>query len=66
MNKNVGSLDKTIRLIVGILIIVAGYMNESLLGAIGLIPILTALIGWCPLYTILKIDTRCKNDTCEK
>lgn len=66
MNKNVGSLDKTIRLIVGILIIVAGYMNESLLGAIGLIPILTALIGWCPLYTILKIDTKCKNDTCEK
>ena len=41
-------------------------MNESLLGAIGLIPILTALISWCPLYTILRIDTKCKNDNCEK
>ena len=66
MNKNVGSLDKTIRLIVGILIIVIGILNESLLGAIGLVPIITALIGWCPLYPIFKISTICKNDSCEK
>ncbi|MDZ7817526.1 MAG: DUF2892 domain-containing protein [Aliarcobacter sp.] len=43
MNKNIGSLDKTIRLIVGVLIIVAGFLNDSLWGAIGLIPIITAL-----------------------
>jgi Protein of unknown function (DUF2892) len=66
MNKNVGSLDKTIRLIVGIFIIVAGFLNNSYLGAIGLIPIITALIGWCPLYPIVKINTVCKNDSCEK
>ncbi len=66
MNKNIGSLDKTIRLIIGILIIVVGFVNESLLGAVGLIPILTASVSWCPLYSIIKIDTRCKNDTCEK
>ena len=66
MTKNVGSLDKTIRLIVGIFIIVAGVINESLLGAIGLIPIATALINWCPLYPIFKINTVCKSDSCEK
>ncbi len=66
MTKNVGSLDKTIRLIVGIFIVVAGVLNESYLGAIGLIPIATALIGWCPLYPIFKINTVCKNDSCEK
>lgn len=66
MNKNVGSLDKTIRLIVGIFIIVAGVLNESYLGAIGIIPIGTALIGWCPLYPIFKINTVCKSDSCEK
>ncbi len=66
MNKNVGSIDKTIRLIAGVLIIVAGFLNDSLLGAIGLIPIVTALIGWCPLYPILKISTVCKSDSCEK
>ncbi len=66
MNKNVGSIDKTIRLIAGVLIIVAGFLNDSFLGAIGLIPIVTALIGWCPLYPILKISTVCKSDSCEK
>lgn len=66
MNKNIGSLDKTIRLIVGVLIIGAGFLNDSLWGAIGLIPIITALISWCPLYPILKINTICKNDSCEK
>lgn len=66
MTKNVGGLDKTLRLIVGIIIIVLGFVNDSVWGAIGLIPILTAFLGWCPLYPILKIDTRCENDKCEK
>ena len=66
MNKNIGNADRAIRLIVGVGIIVAGVMNDSLLGAIGLIPILTALISWCPLYPILKISTVCKSDSCEK
>jgi UPF0716 family protein affecting phage T7 exclusion len=66
MNKNIGSLDKTIRLIAGVLIIVAGFLTNSLWGAIGLIPIITALVSWCPLYTILKINTTCTKDSCEK
>ena len=66
MNKNIGSLDKTIRLIVGVLIIVVGFLNDTLWGAIGFIPIITALISWCPFYPLLKINTICKNDSCEK
>ena len=66
MNKNIGNTDRAIRLIVGVGIIVAGVMNNSLLGVIGLIPILTALISWCPLYTIFKINTRCENNSCDK
>lgn len=66
MNKNIGNADRAIRLIVGIAIVVAGIVNESLLGAIGLIPILTALISWCPLYPIFKINTRCKDNSCDK
>lgn len=57
MNKNVGNADKAIRLVIGVGIIVAGVLNESLLGAIGLIPILTGVISWCPLYTIFGINT---------
>ena len=66
MNKNIGSLDKTIRIIVGVLIIVVGVLSGSLLGAIGLIPIITGIIGWCPLYPILKINTICEKDSCNK
>ncbi len=66
MNKNVGSLDKTIRIILGVLIIVVGVLSGSLLGAIGLIPIITGIIGWCPLYPILKINTICEKDSCNK
>lgn len=65
MNKNLGTIDRAIRLIVGLAIIVFGIMNSSWLGAIGLIPLLTALIGWCPLYCPLKINT-CGKDSCNK
>lgn len=66
MNKNVGNADKAIRLVIGVGIIVAGVLNESLLGAIGLIPILTGVISWCPLYTIFGINTKCDNNSCDK
>lgn len=63
MNKNVGKFDKVVRIIVGIAIIVFGILNSSWLGAIGVIPILTAIIGWCPLYCPLKLNT-CSKDEC--
>jgi hypothetical protein len=56
---NIGKIDRTIRLILGVVIIGWGVMNNSWLGAIGLIPLGTALIGWCPLYTILGINSGC-------
>ncbi len=65
MRKNIGGLDRTIRLIIGIALLVFGYVNDSVYGAIGLIPIFTALISWCPLYLPLGINTTCKNDSCE-
>ena len=58
MNKNIGSVDKIIRYILGVVILAFGYMNESYWGLIGLIPILTATINFCPLYAPFKISTR--------
>lgn len=58
MKKNVGSLDRNIRFVLGAVILIIGYINESWWGMIGLIPILTALINWCPLYTPFNISTR--------
>ncbi len=62
MCKNVGGIDKTLRIIVGIIIIAIGVVNSSLLGVIGLIPLLTGIIGWCPLYIPFKINSSCKKE----
>lgn len=66
MTKNIGTIDRIIRIVIGSAIIIWGAMNNSLLGAIGLIPLLTAAIGWCPLYCPLKINTTCDKDNCKK
>jgi len=57
MQKNVGKTDKTIRIIVGLAIIAAGVYFQSWWGAIGLLPLGTALINWCPPYALLGINT---------
>ena len=64
MNKNIGKIDKALRIVIGIAIIVAGAAYNSWLGAIGIVPILTAVISWCPLYCPLKINT-CSKDECQ-
>lgn len=56
---NVGTTDKVLRLIIGAVIIAAGIYYQNWLGAIGLIPIITALLGFCPAYTLIGAST-CK------
>jgi len=58
MKCNVGRTDRIIRVIIGLLIGAIGIYFKSWWGLIGLIPLLTALIGWCPLYLPCKINTR--------
>lgn len=57
MTKNIGGLDKIIRIIVGLAVIAAGVFYESYWGAVGLVPLGTALIGWCPPYAIFGISS---------
>lgn len=57
MTKNVGGIDRILRAVVGIALIVWGYMTQNWLGAIGLVPLFTAAIGWCPVYLPLGIKT---------
>ncbi len=57
MKKNVGTVDKTIRVILGIIILALGIWKSSWWGLIGLIPIVTALIGFCPAYLPFGIST---------
>lgn len=59
MKQNVGGYDKIFRIILGGLIILLGIIFQSWWGAIGLIPLLTGTINWCPLYIPFGIST-CK------
>lgn len=57
MEKNVGKNDKIIRYVLGVVIIGAGILFNSWWGILGVIPIFTAAMGWCPLYKILGTST---------
>jgi hypothetical protein len=61
MKCNVGRTDKVIRIVLGLAIGTAGYFYSSWLGLIGIVPIATALLNWCPLYLPFGIKT-CKTE----
>ena len=57
MKCNVGKTDRILRIIVGLGIIGFGVVTQSWIGAIGLVPLLTGIIRWCPAYVPFKIST---------
>jgi sulfite exporter TauE/SafE len=57
MQCNVGKTDRLVRIIAGIAIISAGFYYQSWWGAIGVVPIITGALRWCPPYEWLGIDT---------
>ncbi len=61
MNQNVGGIDRVVRVVAGIAIIAAGVYFKSWWGAVGLVPLLTATIRWCPLYLPFGISSRPKS-----
>ncbi|MFC1565174.1 DUF2892 domain-containing protein [candidate division KSB1 bacterium] len=57
MTCNVGKGDRIFRISAGIGIIAAGIYFGSWWGTIGIIPLFTAALRWCPLYLPMKIST---------
>jgi len=57
---NAGTIDRALRAIIGLAAISLVYVGpQTPWGWLGLIPLATAVIGWCPLYTVLGMNT-CK------
>ncbi len=60
---NVGMADRVARIVLGLALLAfaLGYIFPATgfnwLGWIGVVPILTALIGWCPAYTLFGVTT---------
>ena len=61
MTRNVGSIDRIVRFVIGLGLlwyaIFAAPTGYNWIGWIGVVPIITALIGNCPLYSILGVTT---------
>ena len=58
MNKNVGGIDRGLRILVGLILIALVFVGpQTAWGWLGIVPLATGLIGWCPPYSIFGINT---------
>ena len=57
MQHNVGGADRIIRIVVGIALIVWAILGGPVWAWIGVLPLATGLIGWCPAYLPFGIKT---------
>jgi len=60
MTKNIGDVERIIRIVLGIGILALAFVGpQSPWAYLGILPVLTGLVGWCPPYALLGIST-CK------
>lgn len=57
MQKNVGGIDKIARILLGIGLITWAALGGPIWAWVGIIPLVTGLLNWCPIYPLLKINT---------
>jgi len=60
MYTNMGKADRIIRLILGVALIALGILYSGWLIAVGVILLLTALLSYCPLYSIFRLSSKKK------
>ena len=59
--RNVGSIDRIVRVVVGLALLSLWFVLSGpvrYVALVGLVPLLTAAIGFCPLYTLIGVKTR--------
>lgn len=62
MKANVGGIDRVFRVMTGIVLLALVFVLKSedglwLLGMIGIVPLVTGLMNWCPAYVLIGINT---------
>jgi len=58
MKKNMGGIDRGVRLVLGLVILGYGLRHHAWWGWLGIIPILTAIVAVCPGYLPFRFSTR--------
>jgi hypothetical protein len=57
MTKNMGTVDRIVRAVLGVALLGWGYATGNWWGAIGIVPLLTAAVSFCPAYLPFGIST---------
>lgn len=57
MKSNIGMTDRVVRMFLGISVAMLFVFQNSIWAMIGLIPFITGIVGICPLYSVLGINT---------
>ena len=60
MKANMGGVDRGLRVLLGVILIVWALTGGPIWAWIGVVPLATAALGWCPLYVPFGISTRQK------
>jgi hypothetical protein len=61
---NIGAIDRALRAVIGLVAISLAITGPQVAwGYLGFIPLLTAAVGFCPLYAVLGISTRSRTTT---
>jgi len=66
MKKNVGTLDRGLRIVAGLALLTLAAAGSKW-GLIGVVPLLTGIVGWCPPYQLLGVSTAdcCSEKDCK-
>ncbi len=65
MKANIGNIERIVRIVAGLAILSLAFVGPaSPWGYLGIIPLLTGLVGWCPPYALLGISTCSKTGSC--
>lgn len=58
MKKNVGGIDKVLRIVLGLALLSITVVGpKSLWGLVGIVPLLTGTVGFCPFYPLMGLNT---------
>jgi hypothetical protein len=59
MSHNEGTIDRVIRVVLGLALLALVFVGpHTWFGLVGLVPLMTGLVGSCPLYRVLGLSTR--------
>ncbi|MGA0350739.1 MAG: YgaP family membrane protein [bacterium] len=57
MHHNVGGIDQILRIVLGVVICTIGVIYNNWWGLVGLIPLVTGTMSWCPVYNLVGLSS---------